>query len=183
MIRGTTIALRVVRESDLDALLTLDNDVARRGPFVPPRLRSEPAFRKELQETGFLGEEAGRLLIVDGEGGEILGTVGYFRAAFYMDGLELAYALYEIGRRGGGVVTEAVGLLVDWLFSTRKIGRLQIATMPENVASRRVAEKSGFRFEGILRKAAFIHGRGADLELWSLLREEWEERRQSCGKP
>jgi RimJ/RimL family protein N-acetyltransferase len=176
MIRGRTIALRVVRESDLDALLAFENDLERRGAFVPPRLNPEPAYRKQFQETGFLGDDAGRLLIVDGED-RILGVVGYFRTAFYLDGFELAYSLYDVERRGGGLVTEAVGLLVGWLFALKKIARLQIAFMPENGASRRVAEKNGFRFEGVLRQAIFIHGRNVDAELWSLLREEWEERK------
>lgn len=176
MIRGKNIALRPLRESDLEAFLALDNDLERKGAFVPPRLRAEPVLRKEFQETGLLGDDAGRLLIVDGED-RILGVVGYFRTSFYMDGYELAYSLYDVERRGGGLVTEAVGLLVGWLFALKKIARLQIAFMPENGASRRVAEKNGFRFEGVLRRAIFIHGRNVDAELWSLLREEWEERK------
>jgi ribosomal-protein-alanine N-acetyltransferase len=176
MIRGRTIALRPMRESDLEAFLALDNDLERKGAFVPPRLRAEPVLRKEFQETGLLGDDAGRLLIVDGED-RILGNVGYFRTAFYIDGFELGYTLYEIDRRGGGLVTEAVGLLASWLFALKKIARLQIAFLPENGASRRVAEKNGFRLEGVLRKAAFNHGRNVDIELWSLLREEWEEKK------
>jgi RimJ/RimL family protein N-acetyltransferase len=180
MIRGRAVTLRVIRESDLDALLALDNDLTRRGEHVPHRLLGEPALRKQFQETGFLTEEAGRLLVVDGED-RLIGAVGYFRTAHYLDGYELGYGVYEPVRRGRGIATEAVGLLIDWLFSTKKIARLQLGLITENAASRRVAEKNGFRVEGIMRRATFIQGKSTDLELWSLIREEWEERRAGEG--
>ena len=177
MIRGQSIALRVIRESDVTTLLDLENDLERRGDFVPNRLRPEPIFRKEFQETGFLTEEMGKLLIVDGED-RILGTAGYFRPVFYLDALEIGYSVTDPTLRGKGVATEAAGLLVGWLFKTKKIARVQLTLIPENAASRRVAEKSGFSFEGVLRRSVFAQGKCVDLEMWSLLREEWEARQE-----
>jgi len=180
MIRGRAIILRVIRESDLEALLDLENDLTRKGELVPHRLLAESALRKQYQDTGFLTDEIGRLLIVDGED-RILGTVGYFRPAHYVDGYELAYVIFEPVRRGRGIATEAVSLLIDWLFTAKKIARLQAAMVPENAASRRVVEKCGFQREGVMRRAAFLQGRSTDIELWSLVREEWEERRAAAS--
>jgi ribosomal-protein-alanine N-acetyltransferase len=180
MIRGRAIILRVIRESDLEALLDLENDLTRKGELVPHRLLAESALRKQYQDTGFLTDEIGRLLIVDGED-RILGTVGYFRPAHYIDGYELAYVIFEPVRRGRGIATEAVSLLIDWLFTAKKIARLQAAMVPENAASRRVIEKCGFQREGVMRRAAFLQGRSTDIELWSLVREEWEERRAAAA--
>jgi ribosomal-protein-alanine N-acetyltransferase len=180
MIRGRAVSLRVIRESDLDALLDLENDLTRKGDFLPQRLFAEPSFHKQFQETGFLTEDVGRLLMVDGED-RIIGAVGYFRPTHYIDGYELAYQVYEPVRRGRGIATEAVGLLIDWLFSAKKIGRLQAALLPENSASRKVAERNGFQLEGVLRRALFIHGKSVDIELWSLVREEWAERRAAAA--
>jgi RimJ/RimL family protein N-acetyltransferase len=182
MIRGRAITLRVIRERDLDALLDLDNDLARKGEMIPHRLLAEPALRKQFDETGFVTEEVGRLLIVDGED-RILGTVGYFRPSHYIDGYELAYVIFEPIRRGRGIATEAVSLLIGFLFTAKKIARLQVAFLPENAASRRVAEKCGFQLEGVLRQAAFIQGKSVDIEMWSLLREEWAERRGESALP
>jgi len=173
MIRGRSIALRVVRESDVITVLELENDLERRGDFVPNRLRPEPVYRKEFQETGFLTEETGKLLIVDGED-HLLGTVGYFRPVYYMDALEIGYSVTDPALRGKGIATEAAGLLAGWLFKTRKIDRVQLTLIPGNAASRRVAEKNGFQLEGVLRRAVFAQGKSVDLEIWSLLREEWE---------
>jgi len=178
MIRGRAINLRVIRESDLETLLDLENDLTRKGDYLPHRLVAESAFRRQLEETGFLTEEVGRLLIVDGED-RIIGTAGYFRPAHYIDGYEVAYSVYEPVRRGRGIATEAAGLLIGWLFSTKKIARLQAAVLLDNSASRKVLERNGFRLEGVMRKATFIQGKSMDIELWSLLREEWEELRAS----
>ena len=104
------------------------------------------------------------------------------RTGYYMDALELGYHLFEPAARGRGVITEAVGLLVDWLFGVKKINRLQLGIVPENTPSRRVAEKSGFQYEGLLRSAAYLDGRSWDLEIWGLLRTEWEERRRGGGR-
>ena len=181
MIRGRTIALRPIRESDLDALLEAENDHDRRGPWVIHRLTARPAFEKEFRETGFLTPDNGKLLIVDAEDRR-LGSIGFFKPVHYMDALELGYHLFEPAARGRGVITEAVGLLVDWLFGVKKINRLQLGIVPENTPSRRVAEKSGFQYEGLLRSAAYLDGRSWDLEIWGLLRTEWEERRRGGGR-
>jgi RimJ/RimL family protein N-acetyltransferase len=36
-------------------------------------------------------------------------------------------------------------------------------------------EKTGFKKEGLIRKAAFIRGDWRDLFIYSILREEWKE--------
>jgi len=42
----------------------------------------------------------------------------------------------------------------------------------ENIGSRKVAEKCGFKYEGLKRQAAYTKGKYEDIELLSLLREE-----------
>ena len=49
---------------------------------------------------------------------------------------------------------------------------MQLNIHPENVASKKVAEKCGFIFEGIMRDCWFHQGEYQDLEVWSLLRDE-----------
>lgn len=171
MIRGEHIVLRTVRESDLDALFGFLSDLATRGEFFPIRLPSEAALRKEFRETGLWSDSYGRLLICAPEG-EILGSIWYFQTAPYLDGLEIGYHLFDVRSRGKGHMSEALRLLVGFLFATRKINRLQLTVMLGNEASRRVAQKCGFQSEGIVRGALFLRGESHDLEMFSLLRAE-----------
>ena len=53
--------------------------------------------------------------------------------------------------RGHGAATTAVRLVAGWAFGELGIGRLNLQTAPENLASQRVAERAGFTREGLLR--------------------------------
>jgi RimJ/RimL family protein N-acetyltransferase/nitrite reductase/ring-hydroxylating ferredoxin subunit len=53
--------------------------------------------------------------------------------------------------RGRGVATRAVRLIARWAFESLPIERLALWTLPGNVASQAVAEKAGFRYEGLVR--------------------------------
>src|SRR5262249_41866892 len=72
--------------------------------------------------------------------------------------------------RGRGVCTSALRLLSQWSLEALALQRLELITDPGNHASQRVAEKVGFRREGVLR-AHLRHpdGRVRDSVLFSLL--------------
>ena len=77
--------------------------------------------------------------------------------------------------KGKGYGTEAAQLMVDYLFLSRNIVRIQGSANVRNKASQRVLEKAGFRMEGTSRKSSFVRGVWTDSHLYSILREEWKE--------
>ena len=64
-----------------------------------------------------------------------------------------AEAFYWLDRsvRGRGLAAEALELVVGWAFRGFDVIRVQLVTHPDNQASQRVAERCGFRREGVLR--------------------------------
>ncbi len=65
--------------------------------------------------------------------------------------------------RGRGVVPAAVHAVCRWAFDELGLARLEWATQVGNAASLRVAEKTGFAFEGVIRSSiAPREGRFAD---------------------
>ena len=77
------------------------------------------------------------------------------------------------GRRAASAVREsstALRLLSQWSLEAVGLQRLELITDPDNRASQRVADKVGFRREGVLR-AHLRHpdGRVRDSVLFSLL--------------
>lgn len=90
----------------------------------------------------------------------------------YWDAYELSYQLYDDAFAGQGYTTEAVTLLVDHLFATRKKHRIQLVIVPGNTASLRIAQRCGFVREGTARGAFFNQGRNEDVLLFSLLRTD-----------
>ena len=100
---------------------------------------------------------------------ELVGHIEFFKPVAYWDAFELSYQLYGEGHAGHGYTTEAVQLLVDYLFGSKKQHRIHLVIVPENAASRRVAEKCGFVLEGTARGAFYNSGRNQDVLLYSLL--------------
>jgi ribosomal-protein-alanine N-acetyltransferase len=81
---------------------------------------------------------------------------------------EIAYAVAPQAR-GFGLAAEAVDGLAIALLLEHAFQRIELRVAPGNVASRRVAEKAGFTYEGLLRNAGHVHGGRVDLEVWSLV--------------
>jgi [ribosomal protein S5]-alanine N-acetyltransferase len=170
MLQGKRVLLRPVLATDLDRLYAAHIDIANRGAFFPRGIQSESAFKGHFAETGLWRPEEGMLVILDGD--EIAGHIEFFRQVSYWDCLELSYQLYDNRFAGRGYITEAVQLTVDYLFATKKFFRISLVIVPENAASRRIAEKCGFTLEGTARGAFFNDGRNQDVVIYSLLRTD-----------
>jgi ribosomal-protein-alanine N-acetyltransferase len=91
-------------------------------------------------------------------------------------GIEISYELIP-EERGKGYGTEAVQLMVDYLFLSKDIARIQATVDVRNKVSQRLLEKTGFQREGTMRKCLFSNGELRDYHLYSILREEWKEPR------
>ena len=139
MLNGSRISLRPTREGDLDELYEAHTNIANRGAFFPRGVVSESAFRKAFAEHGWWQKEEGTLLMVTPDK-EIAGHIEFFKPVAYWDAFELSYQLYDDRYAGRGFVTEAVQLLVDYLFGAKKEHRIHLVIVGENLASRRVAD-------------------------------------------
>ncbi|MCB5169425.1 GNAT family N-acetyltransferase [Streptomyces bambusae] len=82
---------------------------------------------------------------------------------------------FEIGywtakeHRGNGYMSEAVLRIAHWVFTDLGAGRLEWRAEVGNAASRAVAEKCGFRMEGVLRAALPQRGTWRDAWVGGLL--------------
>ena len=74
--------------------------------------------------------------------------------------------------RGTGVAAAATRLLADWALDELELPRVEIYADDSNGPSRRVAEKAGFKFEGILRSYRDIKGARINAAMYSLIPED-----------
>jgi RimJ/RimL family protein N-acetyltransferase len=81
---------------------------------------------------------------------------------------EIAYAVAPEAR-GFGVAAEAVDALAIALILEHGFQRIELRVAAGNTASRRVAEKAGFTFEGVARNGGSVHSGRVDLEIWSFV--------------
>ena len=73
---------------------------------------------------------------------------------------------------GKGSVPTAVALATDYLFNVVGLHRVEIDIRPENVASLRVVQKLGFRYEGLKERYIHINGAWRDHFVFALTHEE-----------
>ncbi|MBX7223058.1 MAG: GNAT family N-acetyltransferase [Blastocatellia bacterium] len=71
-----------------------------------------------------------------------------------------------------GVATRATLLTARFGFEALGLSRIEIVAMVGNAASRRVAEKAGAVYEGILRRRLFFAGQFCDAAMYSLVKGE-----------
>jgi RimJ/RimL family protein N-acetyltransferase len=171
MLVGKQVILRTLREADLDRLYDQAADIRDMGDHWPLGMASELRWKKRLSETGWWEEDHGGLLITDHQD-NLLGQVLYFKPTPYMHAYELGYRIYKPENWGKGYMSEAVSLLVAFLFETKAVDRIQATAMTQNEGSRKVLERCGFQFEGVLRQAIFHRGQTRDLHLYAIVRGE-----------
>lgn len=75
------------------------------------------------------------------------------------------------GSAGHGVATAAVKLIRSWGFQNTEFIRLEILAAAGNLASRRVAQKAGAEYEGVLRNRLILQGSPHDAAVYSFIRE------------
>jgi RimJ/RimL family protein N-acetyltransferase len=170
-LRDGEMVLRSWAENDVVAIVGAINDpeIAHWIPLIPHPYTEDDA--REFLSGDVAAAEHRLAITLDGDvvGGigigvnshEYRGTIGYWVAA---------------PARGQGICTRALRLLSRHALEELELQRLELITDPDNVASQRVAEKVGFRREGVLR-AHLRHpdGRIRDSVMFSLLPGELRE--------
>jgi RimJ/RimL family protein N-acetyltransferase len=153
-LRDGDLVLRPKRPSDAEAITAACQDPEiPRWTFVPSpySLADAEAFLAGSAEEEAAGKSV-NLLAVDAADDRLLGS-------FSIMELDREPGFGEIGywvaaeARGRGVATRAVRLLADWARAELGLTRIEILPHKDNVPSRRVAEKAGFRDTGDLTGA------------------------------
>jgi ribosomal-protein-serine acetyltransferase len=82
---------------------------------------------------------------------------------------------YWLGQEytGRGLASRAAALGVRHLFEVEQLNRVEMQCGVENRDSRKVAERLGFRLEGVRRESHWITDRFVDHAIYGLLRAEW----------
>ena len=174
-IRTQKFILRPWQHEDADALVKhADNPgIARnlRDGFPSPyTLADARAWLRSVAR-----DPSGAVLAIEVEG-EAAGGIGLFpqKDVYRMNG-EIGYWLSET-HWGKGIMTGAVGAMVDFAFTRTELLRLFAGVFSNNLPSMRVLEKNGFTRESVHRKAVIKGGERIDEHLFALLREDWNPR-------
>jgi ribosomal-protein-alanine N-acetyltransferase len=166
-LEGRLLNLRVAEKEDSQVFTNWINDLEFLGEYDPVFQQSKAEVEKRLDNP----QQDDREFIIEKKDGTKIGFITHFT---FGRQLEIGFALTPTERKKG-YCTEAVNIMVDYLFLAKNHVRIQAATNVENIPCQRVLEKAGFQKEGRLRKSYFVRGNWEDLFMYSILREEWKK--------
>jgi RimJ/RimL family protein N-acetyltransferase len=164
------IRLQPLTQADLvDALAMCDDDDTKRFTYLPTDADEEWAegWLRRYEEGWADGSRAG-FSIRDGETDAFLGFAAIVWLDLQGEQGEIGYVVTPHAR-GRGSAAAAVKLLTQWAFETLGLKRLELRIDVDNPGSARVAERAGYRLDGVLRSVAFKDGRRVDTAVWSRL--------------
>ncbi len=165
------MTLRAWRDSDVAALPALMNEeaIARWTPAPSPYEERHAIEWLATHSTLMRRRSELPLAVVAADGGELLGSIA-LRFPEDRRG-ELGYVIAAPERRRG-YATRAVRLYARWAFEELRIERLELLVQTDNEASLALAERVGFRREGVLRSYRSLRGRRVDMVVLGMLRGE-----------
>lgn len=162
--------LRILDEADAEEVYALvDTNRAFLSDWMPwaaeQTLERTVNFIRAAQEryASRNGFEAG--LIV---GGRIAGCAGFPGVDWLARSTSIGYWLAE-EHQGRGLMTRAVGALVEHAFSEWDLHRVEIRAATGNTRSRAIPERLGFTQEGVLREAELVGDEYQDLAVYGLV--------------
>ena len=151
-----------------------DPEVARYVLWEPHRSVSETAsFIRDLRARIRAGCPSSWVVVLRGTG-TVIGTVGFVWYSAENNAAELGYS-FSREYWNHGYATQALRAVIDAVFSSLPLNRLEAQHDVRNPASGRVLQKCGFRREGLLRGRVLNKGEYADVVMYSLLRSDLQE--------
>jgi [ribosomal protein S5]-alanine N-acetyltransferase len=182
VLTGPRVTLRAPRPSDYVAWRTLrkeSRDFLK--PYEPRWTEADLSHRvfagrlRRGREEAKAGTDYTFFIFVREDGRELLAG-GLTLSNIRRRAAQFVTLGYWMGRdfAGQGLMTEAVGMVIPFVFDTLGLHRIHAAFLPANTASRRVLEKNGFKEEGFAENYLQIDGKWCDHVLFGLTRERYE---------
>ena len=129
-------------------------------------------YRAWLKAT-CLGDDPLFHAIVDLQDGKAVGVASYLRITPAVGTIEVGHIAYAPRLQGTRAATEAMYLMMRRVFDELGYRRYEWKCDALNTASRRAAQRLGFRFEGVFRQATIYKGRNRDTAWFAVIDKDW----------
>ncbi|MGC2112449.1 MAG: GNAT family N-acetyltransferase [Candidatus Korobacteraceae bacterium] len=151
------LLLRQLTRDDVDAIFAILGDPIAMQYYPRTFEREDAVEWIERNRRRYESDGYGLLAIVLKSSGEVIGDCGLsWQMADEEPMLELGYHLRR-DHWGHGYATEAAQACMDYSFCVLKTDRLVSLIKPENIPSRRVAERNGMRVEREVMHQGLAH--------------------------
>ncbi|MCU7835988.1 MAG: GNAT family N-acetyltransferase [gamma proteobacterium symbiont of Taylorina sp.] len=165
-------SLCMLDEISIKEICQNTQNISKIGDFFSVKVNHEVHWLKKLENNDLWTDKSGYLALVD-NGDKVFGVIWHFSHCIdksFEIGINIFNPEYRVGK---GFGSTAVKAYCNYLFEAYPINRLQYNMVEDNIISEKLAQKIGFKYEGIQRKALFIRGQWRNVKMYSLLREEY----------
>ena len=180
VVRGDHVVLRPYRLDEIEAMEAAMSAPEARA-WLPLGAPPRHELRRRVEAAGEPSE--GRIDLAVEAGGRLVGEIDarHPRWAVPPGVWEVGISMFSGADRGRGFGREALGLLCDRLFEREGAERVALTTDLDNAAMRTVAERCGFRFEGVLRSFMPSRDGRRDYAMYAITKDDWNGRRSGDG--
>jgi len=172
IIETEQLLLRPIEIKDTNALFNYRSDaVANKFQgFIPKNLEDVYEFINKTTTEFNIVESWFQLVIEERNSNQIIGDIG----VHFIDEqqVELGITLAKI-QHGKGFATEALKVLITYLFEKFNKHRIIASIDPENTSSIKLFERLGFRKEAHFKESLFINEVWCDDVIFAILKKEW----------
>lgn len=141
------------------------------GMFPITELKDAAWFIDRFNES-FKGKRSIRWGLILKSENKLIGTCGFHGFNELSSRAEIGYELNDTYWHKG-YMSEALDAIIEWGFTAFELNRIEALIYPDNPSSERIASRHGFKFEGCLRQYAYFRNVYQDLNMFSLLKQEW----------
>jgi RimJ/RimL family protein N-acetyltransferase len=146
------------------------------GPF-----QSLDAYREHLTKAA-ASVDPMHHAVIDLATGKAIGTLALMRIDVANGVIEVGHVTYSPRLKKTRIATEAMGLLLKYVFDDLGYRRFEWKCDSLNAPSRAAALRYGFRFEGIFRQAIVYRGRNRDTAWFSIIDSEYPALREGFAQ-
>jgi RimJ/RimL family protein N-acetyltransferase len=139
-------------------------------PFGP--FDSRDHFEQGFEGTR-LSQDWKTMVISTARSAEVMGMASYMRIREVHGSAEIGCVIFGKKLQRTPEATEALALLARHVFDDLGYRRYEWKCDNANLASRRAAERFGYRFEGVFRNDLVVKGRNRDTAWFSIIDREW----------
>jgi len=179
LLAGGNVTLRELQISDAPSLLAMltTEEVTR---FISPPPTTIEGFERFIRWT-HQQRAAGRCLVFGVVPQGMSTAIGLFQLKALDPGFSTAEWGFALGAPfwGTGLFVEGARLVLDFVFETMGIHRLEARAAVQNGRGNGALRKLGAVREGVLRGSFLRHGQYHDQALWSILETDWRHSRSS----
>jgi ribosomal-protein-serine acetyltransferase len=157
------------------AFALIDQNRAHLKTWLPwvDRMQSVADFRNFIRGSIQRNADKAEVSYLIVHEGKVAGRIGLYYLDHQNKSASIGYWLGE-NYQGKGLITNSCRVLLNHGFHALGLNRIEIKCGTGNVKSQAIPQRLNFTKEGVLRQAELVHGSFIDLDLYSLLKEEWE---------